>query len=150
MHSITRGLLAGAVGTLALDVASYGDMLVRGRSASGLPARLADRLAGRAHVPLGDGEEKDNRAEAAGALLGYATGVGAGAAYGLLRRCRPPLPTWLAGPLLGAAVMAGSGGPAAALGLTDPTSWDAASWVSDIVPHLVYGLTAAAAYRAMS
>ncbi|MFF0791236.1 hypothetical protein [Streptomyces spiralis] len=149
MHSITKGLLAGAAGTLALDVVSYGDMLLRGRSASGVPARLADRLADRAHVPLGDGEEKDNRAQAAGALLGYALGIGAGAVYGLLRHRRPALPVWPAGLLLGVAVTAGADAPAAALGLTDPTSWGLTSWVSDVVPHLVYGLTTAAAYRAM-
>ncbi|MGW0084618.1 hypothetical protein [Streptomyces sp. NPDC003393] len=149
MHSITKGLLAGAAGTLALDVVSYGDILLRGRSASGLPAQVADRLADRAQVPLGEGEEKDNRAQAVGALLGYVNGVGTGVAYGLLRHRRPALPTGAAGPLLAVAAMAGSIAPAAALGLTDPTSWDLISWVSDVVPHLAYGLTTAAAYRAM-
>ncbi|MFF8595064.1 hypothetical protein ACF061_27160 [Streptomyces sp. NPDC015220] len=149
MHSITKGLLAGAAGTLALDVVTYGDMLLRGRPSSSVPAQVADRLAGRAGVPLGDGEERDNRTQAAGALMGYATGVAAGAAYGLLRDRRPPLPDWAAGPLLAAAVMAGANAPATVLGLTDPTSWDMPSWVSDVVPHLVYGLTTAAAYRAL-
>jgi hypothetical protein len=100
-------------------------------------------------VPLGDGEPRENRTQAAGALLGYASGVAAGAAYGLLRQGRAPLPQWAAGPLLGAVVMAGSDVPATALRLTDPTSWDITSWASDVVPHLVYGLTTAAAYRAM-
>ncbi|WP_316742414.1 hypothetical protein [Streptomyces sp. MK7] len=149
MHSITKGLLAGAVGTLAPELVSYGGMLLRGRSASGIPAQVADRLAGRAQVPLGDGEEKDNRAQAAGALLGYAIGLGAGTAYGLLRYRRPALPIWLAGPLLGAAAMTGADAPATALRLTDPTSWSPTSWASDVVPHLVYGLTTAAAHRAM-
>lgn len=149
MHSISKGLLAGAVGTLALDVVTYGDMLLRGRPSSGIPAEVADRLARRAAVPLGEGEKRDARTQAAGALMGYGTGVAAGAAYGLLRRGRPPLRSALAGPLLGAAVMAGANVPAASLGLTDPTSWDTASWLSDIVPHLVYGLTTAAVYRAL-
>ncbi|MFQ6148096.1 hypothetical protein ACLMNJ_34375 [Streptomyces seoulensis] len=149
MHSITKGLLAGAVGTLALDVVTYTDMLVRGRPSSGIPAQVADRLARRASVPLGDGAARDARAQGAGALMGYGTGVAAGAAYGLLRRGRPPLPNPVAGPLLGAAVMAGANGPATALRLTDPTTWDTASWLSDIVPHLVYGLTTAAVYRAL-
>ncbi|MFC4333372.1 hypothetical protein ACFPC0_37555 [Streptomyces andamanensis] len=149
MHSITKGLLAGAAGTLALDLVSYGDMLLRGRAASTVPAQVAGRLAGRAGVPLGQGEERENRSQAAGALMGYATGIGAGVAYGLLRPRRRPLPVLVAGPLLGAAVMAGANAPATALRLTDPGSWDLASWVSDIVPHLVYGLTTAAAYHAM-
>ncbi|MFI2645412.1 hypothetical protein [Streptomyces sp. NPDC018610] len=149
MHSITKGLLAGAAGTLALDVVTYGDMLLRGRPSSGIPAQVADRLAQRAGVPLGGGEVRDARTQAAGALMGYGTGVAAGAAYGLLRRGRRPLPNAVAGPLLGAAVMAGANVPATRLRLTDPTSWDVGSWLSDIVPHLVYGLTTAAVYRAL-
>ncbi len=42
--------------------------------------------------------------------------------------------------------MAGSDDPAAALGVTDPTKWSAASWVSDVVGHLTYGLVTAAVY----
>ncbi|WP_037852398.1 hypothetical protein [Streptomyces sp. NRRL S-340] len=149
MHPITKGLLAGAAGTLALDVVTYGDMLLRGRPSSSIPAEVAGRLAGRVRIPLGGGEEKENRTQAAGALMGYATGVGAGVAYGLFGHRRPALSGWTAGPLLGAAVMAGANAPATVLRLTDPASWDLASWVSDVVPHLVYGLTTTAAYRAM-
>jgi hypothetical protein len=59
------------------------------------------------------------------------------------------VPVWAAGPLLGAAAMAGSDVPATALRVTDPTSWDPRSWVSDLVPHLVYGVTTASVYRAL-
>ncbi|MEU7058037.1 hypothetical protein [Streptomyces sp. NPDC046197] len=149
MHSVTKGLLAGAAGTLALDLITYGDMLIRGRSASRLPAQVAERLADRTGAELGDGEAEDNRAQAAGALLGYVTGLGVGAAYGLLLHGRAPLPTWVGGPLLGAAAMAGSDVPATALEVTDPTSWEPTSWVFDAVPHLVYGLTTASVYRAL-
>jgi xanthosine utilization system XapX-like protein len=149
MHAMVKGLLAGAAGTLVLDVVTYGDMLVRGRSSSGLPAQVAERLAGAAGVPLGGEGTRDNRAQAAGALLGYATGVVTGTVYGLLHRRRPPLPVLAGGPLLGAAAMAGRDAPAVALRLTDPASWDVMSWVSDIVPHLAYGLTTAAVYQAL-
>ncbi|MEU6809933.1 hypothetical protein ABZ920_13225 [Streptomyces sp. NPDC046831] len=149
MHAMTKGLLAGAAGTLALDLTTYGDMLVRGRGSSGVPAQVAERLADRTGVGLGEGDTRSHRAEAAGALLGYLTGVGVGAAYGLLRRRSGPLPVSVAGPLLGAAAMAGSDVPAAALRVTDPFSWDTTSWVSDVVPHLVYGLTTASVYRAL-
>ncbi|GGV82597.1 hypothetical protein M3765_18925 [Streptomyces thermoviolaceus] len=150
MHAMVKGLLAGAAGTLVLDVVTYGDMLVRGRSPSGLPAQVAERLAVGAGVPLGGSTEtRDNRAQAVGALLGYATGVVTGTVYGLLHRRRPPLPVLVGGPLLGAAAMAGSDAPAITLRLTDPTSWDVTSWVSDVVPHLAYGLTTAAVYRAL-
>ncbi|MGA5355627.1 hypothetical protein ACPCJU_25285 [Streptomyces thermodiastaticus] len=139
MHAMVKGLLAGAAGTLVLDVVTYGHMLVRGRSPSGLPAQVAERLAVGAGVPLGGSTEtRDNRAQAVGALLGYATGVVTGTVYGLLHRRRPPLPVLVGGPLLGAAAMAGSDAPAITLRLTDPTSWDVTSWVSDVVPHLAY------------
>ncbi|MGW2635722.1 hypothetical protein [Streptomyces sp. NPDC001348] len=59
------------------------------------------------------------------------------------------LPAVAAGPLLGAAAMACSDVPATALGTIDPTSWSLTSWLSDVAPHLAYGLTAAWVYRAL-
>ncbi|MEJ1202709.1 MULTISPECIES: hypothetical protein [unclassified Streptomyces] len=147
--SLTKGLVAGAAGTVALNLTTYGDMLLRGRGSSDMPAQVADRFVNRAGVDLGDEETTANREQAAGALLGYVTGLGVGAAYGLLRSGRGALPDWVAGPLLGAAAMAGSDLPATVLGVTDPASWDRTSWVSDIVPHLVYGFTTASVYQAL-
>jgi len=43
----------------------------------------------------------------------------------------------------------GTTGPMAALGVTDPRTWPADSWVSDLVPHVAYGLATAAAYEAL-
>ncbi|WP_328773619.1 hypothetical protein [Streptomyces sp. NBC_00286] len=149
MQPVTKGLLAGAVGTIALNLTTYGDMLLRGRASSDVPTQVADRLADRIGVDLGDGEAKSNREQAAGTFLGYVTGLGVGAAYGLLRRGSGALPAWAVGPLLGAAAMAGSDAPAAALRVTDPASWDLTSWASDVVPHLVYGLTTASVYQVL-
>ncbi|WP_329085066.1 hypothetical protein [Streptosporangium sp. NBC_01469] len=143
--SLTAGILAGAAGTTALDLAGYLDMTVRGRPASGLPAQAAGKLADRAGTDLGSGETADSRREGLGALLGYATGLGVGALYGLLAEDRRvPLPVAALG--LSAMAMTASVVPLAALGLTDPRDWSASSWVSDIVPHLAYGLTAAVVY----
>lgn len=47
---------------------------------------------------------------------------------------------------LGPAAMAGSGVPAAALGVTNPAEWDANNRLSEIVWHLVYRLTTSLAY----
>ncbi len=55
-----------------------------------------------------------------------------------------------AGVVLGVGAMAGSDVPAAALGVTDPTTWDFNSWGSDIVPHLAYGVMTAVAYEAFT
>jgi hypothetical protein len=48
--------------------------------------------------------------------------------------------------IAGAAAMALTDGVAVALGATDIAQWDAASWLSDLVPHAVYGLATAFAY----
>ncbi|WP_165985269.1 hypothetical protein [Streptomyces sp. YIM 98790] len=149
MRSLARGLVAGAAGTVALNLSTYGDMLLRGRPASGMPAEVADLLADRAGVPLGEEQQRSNREQAAGALLGYAAGLGVGAVYGLLSGRRTRLPALVAGPVIGAAAMAGSDAPATALGVTDPRKWNGTAWLSDIVPHLAYGVVTAAVYRAL-
>jgi len=46
--------------------------------------------------------------------------------------------------------MVASDGPAVALGVTDPRQWDLNSWLSDIVPHLAYGLATALSYDALA
>ncbi|MDP9395792.1 MAG: hypothetical protein M3Q27_16685 [Actinomycetota bacterium] len=140
--SLALGLVAGAAGTAALNVVTYLDMALRGRAASTMPAQAASRLAGAAGVPLGQDESRDNRAEGVGALLGYATGLGVGAAYGGLRSA-VDVPAPLAALGLGVAAMAGSDVPLTALGLTDPREWPASSWVMDVVPHLAYGVVTA-------
>lgn len=49
--------------------------------------------------------------------------------------------------LLGAAAMAASDIPSAQLEVTDPRKWDTSSWLSDIVPHAIYGLVSAVVYE---
>jgi hypothetical protein len=148
MHTLVKGLIAGAAGTTALNTASYLDMLVRARGASSTPEQAVEKLADLTHTDLGDGEQAGNRKEALGSLMGYATGVGSAIAYGVLagRRHRP----WPLGVLaLTALAMSGSNVPLTLLGATDPRTWPAGSWVSDVIPHLAYGITAYAAYELM-
>ncbi|GAA4146700.1 hypothetical protein [Actinomadura keratinilytica] len=146
MGTIAKGLIAGAVGTGALNVATYLDMAARARPASGTPEETVRRLARGAGVGLGEGERAGNREAGLGPLLGYATGLGAAVAYGPLARRLP----WPVGAVvLTALAMAGSIGPMAALGVTDPRRWSAADWASDVVPHLAYGVAAAAAFRSL-
>jgi hypothetical protein len=149
------GIAAGAVGTIALDVVSYVDMVVRARPASSLPAEVAGALGERAGVELvaggNDSEAAGNRRSGLGALFGYGVGLGVGAAYGLLRSVpRAPRRPWVAASGLGLAAMAASDLPAIALGVTDPRSWGAAGWVSDLLPHLAYGLATATVYEALA
>jgi len=138
---VLRGAAAGAAGTTALNAVTYLDMAVRGRPASDAPEQLVRRLADRAGVDLPGGrKERSNRVAGLGPLAGSATGVGIGVLAGALRSAGLRLPTVVGGPLLGAAAMAASDVPLAALGVSDPRTWSAVDWVSDVVPHLVYGL----------
>ncbi|MFC0506171.1 hypothetical protein [Micromonospora costi] len=143
---LTDGAIAGAVGSTALNVVTYLDMVLRARPASSTPDDAVGRLAGAVHVDLGTGPKATNRRSGLGALLGYATGIGVGVGFALLARGRRwPLAT--AGGLLGAGAMTMTDGSLTALKVTDPRTWSRSDWISDIVPHLVYGLAAAATWN---
>jgi len=159
---IVSGLAAGAAGTIALNIAAYLDMLVRGRPASQLPAKVAGRLADEIGLPLdfdlepADSDDDDgareserlaSRQEAIGALLGYASGLQIGVLYAMVRLVLPRPPTWLAGAALGSLAMAASDYPAMSLGLTDPKSWSGADWAADVVPHMAFGIVTAATFE---
>lgn len=158
-NRLIAGLAAGAAGTAALNMAAYLDMLVRGRPASQLPARVAGRMADEVGVPLdfpapnqtGDvtGAQVMNRQEAVGALLGYSNGLGFGVAYGVSRLLLPRLPIWVAAGILGGATMAASDVPATGMKLTDPREWSTADWLADIIPHAAYGLVTVVVFEAL-
>lgn len=148
LRRMLTGATAGAAGTTALNSVTYLDMALRGRGGSSAPQDLVERLSERAGVPVpGDGETRENRATAVGALLGLATGVAVGSLYGLSRTAfrRPPLP--LGAVANGVAAMACSDVPLAALRVSDPRGWTRTDWLADIVPHLAYGLATAAVYE---
>lgn len=84
MHPLIRGLLAGAAGTVALNVTTYGDLLLRARPASQVPVKVADKLAAQAGIELGEQEQVANREQAVGALLGYVTALGVAVVYALV------------------------------------------------------------------
>lgn len=145
---LAAGAVAGAAGTLALDVATYADMVTRGRPASELPGQAAAQLAGRVGVDLsGDDDASKHRRSALGALLGYGTGVAVGIAWTLLRGTRAGRGGAGEALLVGAVALAAANGPMIAQGLTDPREWGVAGWVSDLVPHVAYGAGVVAALR---
>ena len=149
MREILLGAAAGAAGTTALNTATYADMTYRARPASQTPEQTVGKLAEAADVPVpGQGEARSNRLSALGALSGIVTGVGVGALYGGARALGLRPPVWLGAVLASAAALAGSNGPMTVLGVTDPRSWSSTDWVSDIVPHLAYGVVTAATYAA--
>ncbi|MBD5655217.1 MAG: hypothetical protein IAI50_08535 [Candidatus Eremiobacteraeota bacterium] len=146
-YMIAKGLLAGAAGTLALDLYTYLDILARARPPSEVPSTVVQKLAEKLGVESlanNDGDAPKNRRSGAGALMGYGVGLGAGVAYCAVR---PAFERWLpwplAGVLLGGATLVASEGSATALGATDWSTWSASDWASDIIPRTLYGLTVA-------
>lgn len=134
-----RGAAAGAAGTTALNAVTYLDMVVRGRGASSTPERTVEALAQKAHVQIpGDDEKRSNRVQGLGPITGLAAGVGVGVVVGLVRaagyRSQPLVGTLLT--TLG--VLVATNGPMTVLGITDPRTWSATDWASDVVPHLAY------------
>lgn len=138
---VRDAVIAGAVGSTALNAVSYLDMALRARPASSTPEESARRLAQVTGVDLGPEDRAANRRSGLGPLLGY--GVGVGGAVAVVLAARRPLPLAVATVLLGGTVMALSDGSMTALGITDPRRWSRADWLADVVPHLAYGVAAA-------
>jgi hypothetical protein len=141
------GVMAGAAGTVALDMATYLDMSIRGRPASEVPARVAGTVADAVGADLGDPQTAPNRRSGIGALIGYANGLGTGVLLGIVSPILGKLPLPVASMVVGGAAMAGSDVPIAFLGVSDPRRWGMSGWLSDIGPHLAYGFVAVAAFR---
>lgn len=149
MREVLLGAAAGAAGTTALNAATYLDMSWRGRSASSAPEESVMRLTDAVHVSIpGSEQTRENRISGLGALSGIATGVAAGAAYGLSRALGLRPPVWAGALLAGAGAMVGSNAGMVAMGVTEPGSWSAADWISDLLPHVAYGAVTAATYAA--
>lgn len=139
-RAVRHGVLGGLVGTALLNAATYADIALRGRPPSTVPERDVDVLLSRAGIRLDPDDEKSrNRRGGIAALSGYVTGVSAGVAAALASPALCPLPAPLAAAAVGLATMAATDASSRALGTTDPASWSAADWASDVVPHLAFG-----------
>ena len=159
LRTLLMGAAAGAVGTVALAITTYFDMAIRGRPSSDVPARTAVRLAsavgadlepaGQAVSPEAE-QQAQSRQSGVGALMGYAAGLGVGAAYGAIRPYLGDAPVPLSGVALAAAAMAAGDLPPILAQATNPREWGTSGWVADIVPHLAYGLFTALAYEAFT
>ena len=156
LREALTGAAAGAVGTVALNAVTYTDMVINGRPESSVPAMMAGALAENVGFDLSaegedlDGETPQYRQSGLGALMGYATGLGVGTAYGLIRPHLGGVSRPVAGLGLGLAAMAASDIPATMLGVTDPTTWPPSSWGMDFGFHLAYGMVTAIAYDAFA
>lgn len=150
IRALAAGAVAGAAGTTALNTVTYLDMIWRARPASSTPEATVEKLADVTGVSIpGTTEERTNRIAGLGPLTGLLVGSGVGAALGLARAAgyRPRL---LGSSLTAAAgALIGSNGPMTVLGITDPRTWSPADWISDLVPHLAYGIVTGAALQAL-
>jgi len=148
-RALALGAAAGAAGTTALNAVTYLDMAVRGRPASSTPEQTVEKIAELTGLPVpGEGETRQNRLSGLGALTGAVTGVGVGALAGAVLH-RRDLGTPVLAVVISAGAMVAANGPMTALRITDPRSWGASGWASDIVPHVAYGTVTAAVARAL-
>jgi hypothetical protein len=145
IEGVVLGAAAGAAGTTALNAVTYLDMAVRGRPTSTTPEDTVEELSHKTRISIpGDGDTRKNRIAGLGPLSGLAAGVGVGAVLGAARAWgwRPGLiPSSI---VATAGALVASNGPMTALGISDARTWAAKDWVSDIVPHLAYGIVTAA------
>lgn len=152
IDTVRRGVVAGAAGVTALNLATYLDMLVRGRGESSVPERLVDAIADKTGTSIpGKGARRNARRSALGALSGIAVGSAAGVVASAARSGagrRAPLPVEAVAN--GALAMALSDVPATALGLTSPRAWSTVDWLADAIPHLAYGAATTATLDAMA
>jgi hypothetical protein len=152
VRHVCIGAIAGAAGTVALDVATYADMAVRGRRASDVPATMVKNVAEAAGAGAlaSDDETTTNRRSGIGALFGYASGLAVGIAYGVVRPALRGGPVVLAALAAGGAAMALSDMAIAASGASDLKTWRPADWAADAIPHLCYGLALALSFDALA
>jgi hypothetical protein len=138
------GAAAGAAGTSTLNVIAYLDIAMRGRPTSNTPERTVEAMARLFGLTVpGSGDVLTNRLLGLGALTGYAAGIGMGLLLGLAYGLgwRPRL--WVATLVATAIALIGTNGPMTVLGVTDPRTWGLVGWVSDLIPHLGYGVVTA-------
>jgi hypothetical protein len=150
------GVVAGALGTVAINMSTYVDMAVRGRASSNAPAKLVEIVADKTGLSLSSqgvgvqDQKAQSRESGIGALLGYVNGLGVGAAYGAMRSQTNGTSIPVTGIAIGLLSMTASDVPLVALKISNPKTWGISGWASDVIPHLIYGLVTAAAYESLT
>ncbi len=159
LPTLARGIVAGAIGTLAMDALWYSRYRREGGEgrfadwevtkpvesweqapAPGRMARKVLELASGREVPVA-------RAAALSNVMHWAYGTSWTAAYALLAPRRP----WWAGPAFGALVWSSDYVTLPLAGVYEPIwRYDAATLAKDLSAHLVFGTAADAALRVLS
>jgi hypothetical protein len=156
---IAIGALAGAVGTVAMDLVWYG----RYRRSGGEDGPLAWEFAGsvssfeEASAPgqvgkrLADTvgiELPDSAAATTTNAMHWLTGAGYGVAHAMLLHDRSPL---LGGLATGVGAVANSYASLGAMGIYEPIwKYDTTTLAKDISAHMMFGVATSLAYRALA
>ena len=151
IRHLAAGAAAGAAGTTALNAVTYLDMTIRGRPTSDTPQQTVEKLSSMTGITIpGDEEIRANRIAGLGPLTGLAAGVGSGLLLSLIAAAGRQPSAITEGLIAAAVAFVGSNAPMTALGVTDPRSWPPSAWISDLIPHLAFGIVTAATLRAMT
>lgn len=154
---LARGMVAGAVGTLAMDLVWYRryragggeDGFVDWEFATGVssfdeasaPGQFARKVTAAIGIDL-----PDQTAALATNAMHWITGIGYGAAHGLLQD--RPRNLAVAGLLTGAGTFANSYATLGALGIYEPMwKYDRQTLAKDFTAHLTFGVATGLAYR---
>jgi Protein of unknown function (DUF1440) len=157
--AITRGLVAGTIGTLAMDVLLYGEYR-RGGGKSELlrwefsaDIKTWEQAAAPAHVGkrlfegLFQRNLRDRRAALVNNIMHWGYGIANGAAYGIVAGSTPKPRAWY-GAIFGAGVWGTSYVVFPAAKLYRPIwQYNYKVLAKDLSAHLVYGLTTATAFK---
>lgn len=154
---LAKGAIAGAVGTLTLDLiqfarhrASNGDESFpeweittdTPMSEAGAPAEFADRVTDAVGVDI-----PEHAGGATTNIVHWLTGMGYGIAHALFTSRLPPV---AAGVTTGTAAFANSYGVLGAMGIYKPAwEYEPSTLAKDLGGHLAYGLATDATYRAL-
>jgi uncharacterized membrane protein len=139
------GLLAGLAGTAAMTIAQGAELALTGAEPSSTPADVADALKRRA----GRGRLKRRHRRVANPGMHWLYGTSWGIPYGIVSAAGD-VPPELSGPALGLLVWVVGLAELPALGVSEP-AWKRtpASLAGEALLHLVYGIGAGGAMRAL-
>lgn len=157
LRRMAAGVLAGAVGTLAMDLVWYGRYRRGGTDGfldwefatstasfdeAAAPGKVGQRVASALGIRL-----PDSTAGFATNVVHWLTGMGYGAGHGLLADGRRPL---LSGVLTGSGAFANSYATLGLAGIYEPIwRYDRQTIAKDLSAHLVFGVTTAVVHRAL-
>lgn len=141
--ALTRGMLAGAVGTIAMTLSERLEMAVTGREASQVPGEVA------AHLLPGRHPEAASDVEQLNSPMHWAHGISMGAARGLLDAGGMRGPTATAAHF--ALLWGGDAMLYRALGVADaPWRWSGDELAADLLHKGVYAVVTGAVYDALA